>query len=214
MTNLKKSVSQHAAELIGKRIGALVVTRYAGARNKRQNWECQCDCGNIKEFRTDLLRSVRPVQSCGCKTEELRNATRVKHGMHNSKEYTSWSGAKQRCYNPKCPEYPRYGGRGIVMDSRWLEGFDNFYQDMGPCPDSSMSLDRIDSNGDYGPGNCRWATPREQANNTSRNRYIVVRGTKDTLAGHCRRYGMTKNQVLPRLNAGVSPEQIFKQEQG
>lgn len=95
-----------------------------------------------------------------------------KHGMWKSKEYNSWDHMKRRCLNPNDPKYYRYGARGITVCARWLgdNGFQNFFNDMGFAPSPSHSIDRIDNDGNYEPANCKWSTPKEQANNTSRNR--------------------------------------------
>src|SRR5436309_1877292 len=86
------------------------------------------------------------------------------HGKWKSKEWNSWDHMRRRCNNPKDPKYDDYGGRGITICERWTT-FQNFYDDMGDCPSKSHSLDRIDNEGHYEPGNCKWSTPKEQSNN-------------------------------------------------
>jgi hypothetical protein len=138
----------------------------------------RCDCGNEKLIRVNVVSSGH-VKSCGC----LRRLTRVKKYDHpitvykkfikekygkplyEIKEYKIWVAIKTRCYNPKANRYYIYGGRGIKMCDRWLESFHNFYDDMGARPSDKHSIDRIDTNGDYEPGNCRWVTSDVQNKN-------------------------------------------------
>jgi len=91
--------------------------------------------------------------------------TMTKHGMTESPEYRIWCGMKDRCGNPQYPKYHRYGGRGIRVCDRWQNSFENFYVDMGQRPSVKFSIDRINNDGNYEPGNCRWATAKEQARN-------------------------------------------------
>lgn len=149
-------------DLTGRRFGRLTVTRFNRAEKGRMHWDCVCDCGNTKTFRGEKLRGGLR-QSCGCLFLERVRAAATTHGMHGTREYTSWASMKNRCLKSTCPQYPMYGGAGIKVSPRWLS-FEDFFADMGKRSPNT-SLDRIDPYGNYEPGNCRWASPKVQSNN-------------------------------------------------
>jgi len=128
-------------------------------------WVCRCVCGKVITVRGSDLRMGKH-KSCGCfQKEKVTKHGHTKYGGEKSREYTAWAGMKQRCYNLNNPRYKDWGGRGIKVCQRWLDSFENFLADMGACPLDKNSLDRIDNNKDYAPGNCRWANPKEQSQN-------------------------------------------------
>ena len=144
---------------VGDQFGELRIIKLSGTRPaSRQRVLCSCSCG--KKI-TALLFSLvsRHTKSCG----HLRSENRI-HGMSQTPEYRIWKNLRQRCYNPKNPDYKYYGGRGITVCKRW-SNFQNFYEDRGPRPSSKHSIDRIDTNGNYTPTNTRWATAKEQSVN-------------------------------------------------
>lgn len=147
---------------IGERYGDLLVVAEAGhAPRSRRLVACRCECGEETIVRVDMIRSGH-TSSCGCGSRETR---RVKtHGMTESPEYLSWKGMIQRCTNPKHTSYEYYGARGITICQRWRDSFEAFLVDMGSRPEGK-TLDRIDNDGNYEPGNCRWATASEQNSN-------------------------------------------------
>lgn len=127
----------------------------------------------------------------------------TKHGLHRSREYGIWRGMRERCGNPRRPEYPNYGGRGIRVCDRWQE-FAAFYEDMGPCP-PGYSIDRIDNDGNYEPGNCRWASRVEQQRNRSDNALLTIDGVTATLAEWSERSGLRHATLDARLRRGWDP---------
>ena len=194
-------------DLTGKKFGRLTVLRKIG-KDDRSNviWECQCDCGNKTNITT--VRLNRGTKSCGCLVKETAIKTgkkNTKHNKCNTSEYTTYKGIKGRCYNTNNKDYPSYGGRGIKVCDRWIESFQNFYDDMGPKPSKKHSLDRIDNNGDYEPNNCRWANLEDQNNNRRSNKYITYNNETLTYAQWSRRLGGSDGIVHGRIKRGWDP---------
>ena len=144
----------------GKVFGRLLVLRRIGSRNNKAVWECLCSCGNKVEVLGKSLR-LGITQSCGCLRNERVVEVCSKHGMCKSPEYMAYCGAKGRCENAKDERYSDYGGRGIKF---LFASFEHFFSELGLRP-KGKSLDRIDNNGNYEPGNVRWATLELQNNN-------------------------------------------------
>src|SRR5215510_5301407 len=164
-------------DLTGKVFGRLTVLHRApkGAHKfKGARWVCQCTCGTVKEVFGFVLKDGT-TQSCGCyRLEYLRTRPYPKkHGLHNTKAYHAWESIKQRCLNPSNPMYGYYGGRGITIDKEFVDSFESFAAEVGPCPSRKHQVDRIDNTKGYEPGNLRWATRAEQMRNTRRNRFFT-----------------------------------------
>lgn len=143
--------------LTGQRIGRRVITGPGRNVTGIAGWCWRCDCGREGVGTT---QNVRKSPSCGC----LQRETATTHGKTLTGTFLSWKSMKARCRNPRVPDYPRYGGRGITVCDRWYESFDAFLADMGDRPDG-LTLDRIDNDRGYEPGNCRWATKSDQSRN-------------------------------------------------
>ncbi len=152
-------------DLTGQVFGRLTVLEYIGS----SRWRSRCSCGNETTPVTSSLRSGA-TQSCGCLALEAKSAVGRANRRHGhaqrhemTRTYKSWISMRQRCRNANAPNFASYGGRGIAVCARW-DSFELFLADMGPRPEG-MSIDRIDVDGNYEPGNCRWATPKQQQAN-------------------------------------------------
>lgn len=150
-------------------------------KNKsRRKVFCVCDCGKEVYVEFSALDTGN-TKSCGCLKKETTSSVKSTHRMSKSVEYDTWCSIKSRCCNKRNADYKFYGAKGIEMCDRWLESFENFYEDMGERPSGGHSIDRINSEGGYYPENCRWATKKEQARNQSNNKIIEYKDKKYTL---------------------------------
>jgi hypothetical protein len=186
-------------DITGQKFGRLTAISIARKEDKIIYWKFLCDCGSEQIIASFPVRKGL-TKSCGCIQIE-RNTI---HGMTGTRIHTIWNGMRERCKNKKANNYHNYGGRGIKVCDRWLD-FSNFYEDMGNPPDG-MSLDRKDNNGNYEPLNCRWATRKEQNNNTSVNRFLEFNGDRKTLSQWADTTGIRLGTIWSRLKSGWSVE--------
>lgn len=141
---------------------------------------------------------------------EVGNTAGVKHGMSRTPEYQCWVDIKSRCLNPEHRFYPYYGGRGITICDRWKDDFKAFFEDVGPRPSPRHTIDRHPNNdGNYEPGNVRWATRKEQVDNRRTSRFVMVDGVKRPLSDVIRERGLDRRLILSRVERGWEPERAI-----
>lgn len=151
--------------MLGKKIGKWTVVERDKSNKLPVHWKCQCDCGFFKVICGAELRRGKSTKcrSCACKEGSFKHGYGTRGKIHP--EYNSWSQMKSRCLNINNKRYYDWGGRGINIFQEWIDSFESFLSYLGNKPDKTYSLDRINNNGNYEPGNVRWATKKEQANN-------------------------------------------------
>lgn len=191
-------------EITGKRFGRLVAVEKTDLRvGTNVVWKCICDCGNFTNVPTSRLTTAATT-SCGCYSKERSSLfltqLNTKHGMSRTAEYRVWVDMLQRCINPNNHSYPEYGGRGIDVYEPWISSFENFYSYIGQRPGDEYTLERIDNNSGYYPGNVRWATMIEQANNRRTNVVYSYNGETLTKSQLCRKYNINFTTLCYRLD--------------
>lgn len=197
----------HVKDITGQRYGRLLVLRLARERkNGGSVWWCRCDCGVEKEIRSGSLRKKNgdKTVSCGCFQKEASSACHTTHGLSQTSDvYWTWVQMRYRCSSPSSDSYPSYGGRGIRVDPRW-ENFEIFMADMGPKPGPDYTLERVNNNGNYGPDNVIWATPKTQSRNKRTNRLLTYEGRTMCLADWAAEKNMSPITLWGRLAANKS----------
>lgn len=194
-------------DMTGLVFGRLTVLGFGG--RDRQGiilWNCSCSCGGSARTRGASLRSGH-ASSCGCLQRDIVSLAGTTHGNSGTRTYKAWHAMIDRCTNPHHASWKYYGGRGVIVRDRW-KSLGSFTEDMGQCP-CGLTLDRIDSKGNYEPGNCRWATPREQANNRRTNRRLELNGSSRTVSEWAEILGISQYSLRSRLWKGWSDEEAL-----
>lgn len=189
-------------DLSGHNFSMLRVVSFAGERK----WNCVCGCGNTAIVRSYHLKSGH-TSSCGCAITKMLLDRNTTHNKRRTPEYGVWTDMKKRCENPKHKFYSYYGGRGIKVCEHW-QSFESFYKDMAPRPEG-LTIDRINSNGDYSPENCRWATRTEQTRNRKNSRFIEWGGEKIPLIEAAKMLNIKYSCILDRVRSGWTNEKIM-----
>ncbi len=190
------------AELQGQRFGRLLIMMLVRVKGIAK-WQCQCDCGRTLSVTTSALRHhKKPVRSCGCMRWDTLRPKMLKHGRAGTREYGSWCAMIQRCTNPNNQAFKNYGGRGIQVCEQWRNDFAAFFSVIGERPSPCHTLERIDNDGHYEPGNVKWATRHEQLNNKRTNRKLVVNGEVLTIRQAALKFGLSINTLQSRLKLG------------
>lgn len=194
-------------DLTGKRFDRWLVQDICSDSGKVKFWNCICDCGvKRRVFGGDLKRGMS--KSCGCLAKEVVGQHCITHGMSFHPAYRNWIHAKTRCENPAEDAFKDYGGRGISVCDRW-SSFENFWQDMGPTWVKGLTIDRIDVNGSYEPGNCRWATAKQQANNRRNNRIINTPRGPMNITQAALAFGIKRVTLASRVNSGWPESELL-----
>ena len=203
-------------DLTGQRIGRLtILSRAPNDQKGKPRWNCKCDCGNTCVISSTALLGGF-THSCGCLRKEYAAAVHFKHGGSRrgkrDRLYAVWNAMRQRCENPRSSSYENYGGRGIAVCEEWKNSYETFRSwaiDNGYDPDADFGLctiDRIDVDGDYEPGNCRWADAKTQANNCRDNRKVTAFGKTQNASEWADETGIKCQTILSRLRNGWDPE--------
>lgn len=188
---------------VGQTLGRLSVEEYLPRCRKTgelARFKCKCDCGNeVIVNASNLLRKNKGTRSCGCLVSETSSKNQTTHGKSKSSEWLAWRNMKTRCCDVNHKAYLRYGGRGIKVCERWLDSFENFFEDMGEKPSPRHTLERKNNSEGYEPGNCVWATRKAQSRNTRRCRMITCNGVTKTLMQWSEETGIKYTTLQRRL---------------
>lgn len=195
------SGGRNLVRMEGQRFGALTVIRRAPGKHRQVHWICRCDCGSECVKRGFKLRQGR-VKSCGQNGCSWWDFKPQGEAFSRRPEYRIWEGMRRRCEQKTHLSYPRYGGAGVKVCSRWKK-FENFFADMGPRPSPEYSIDRYpNQSGNYEPGNCRWATKTEQQRNKKNNVFVEYEGERMLLLEVVAKLGVRRGVIYQRLKTG------------
>ena len=199
-------------DITGQRFGRLLVVERAESLPRGAAWMCKCDCGAYIKVAASKLRNAH-TRSCGCLVTDTIGSLNKTYGMSKSRLHYIWGNMKSRCYNPNNAHYVDYGGRGITICDVWRNDFTAFVDwAYGSGYAADLSIDRVNNDGNYEPGNCRWATAKEQANNRRSSKLHLFRGEEKSISEWGRIYGQNAHTVLYRIRHGWSLEDALTRQ--
>lgn len=196
----------HIIDINGRVFGRWTVVSYSGNRQ----WRCRCECGTVRDIRSVDLRQCHTT-SCGCSKDYATGSptTTVKTGMSRTPEYTAWIRMRRSCYDRDCKDWDRYGGRGITVFEPWIHDFLAFFAHIGKRTGKGYSIDRYpNNNGNYEPGNVRWATAVEQARNRRTAHLIPWKGEEKSMVEWAEHLKIPYQKFRQRIRRGWSMERI------
>lgn len=199
---MNKQVYKPRKNIIGEKFGRLTVVEPIGRTNNGTIvYKCLCDCGNTHHASTNSLTQY-VIKSCGCLNRERVESKPFKtHGMTGTRIYKIYQDMIARCYKASNTSYKRYGGVGVIVCDRWIESFENFYEDVRDGYEPHLTLDRFPhTTKGYGPDNFRWATYQQQSENKKNTIYLIIDGVKDTLMNWSRISGNKPRLIRFRIN--------------
>ena len=203
-------MGRHVKNLSGLKFNKLTVLIEIKRERNRVYWECLCDCGNVKFIDSGSLQNGH-TKSCGCGIFNNEFDTVTKSGLERIKNI--WFLMKGRCLNLNNPCYDEYGGRGITICEEWVNSFDSFYNwSMSNNYSDTLTIDRINNDGNYEPGNCKWATGIEQANNKRNNTKVEYKGQIVRLYELCNNDHKRVIKVAQRISRGWDVERALLTE--
>lgn len=186
-------------DLSGQKFNRIKIIKPVGVRRNVIYYWCKCDCGTEKIINGRSV-VVGDSKSCGCLHKENNRTRKITHGMSRTTEYNSWILMKDRCLNKKNKTYNYYGGKHIRVCFQWLHSFETFYKDLGDKPSKECTIERINSNFNYTPWNCKWATKKEQSRNLKSNTNLTYKGKTQCLAAWSEELNISSSTLSARLN--------------
>lgn len=193
--------------MAGQTFDRWTVVSFAFAKGPHGYYNCKCSCGTERAVQGWSLVS-RTTRSCGCLRREINREIHLKHGSCGHPVYQAWTSMKQRCQNPAKQAFENYGRRGISVCPTW-ETFEGFFDDMGSSWSPGLTIERIDNDGNYEPGNCRWATMMEQGQNKRTSVILDTPWGQMTQAAAARKANMSLGSLIHRMKTGWPKELWF-----